>query len=210
MARIIDSIKTGCSVKNVHILQFQNPLQTKFSLHISVCQSQILKKTFPETLYWQSLDKKIENLTQSRISFILNLHGTHYFLPKDENVVIVNLLSYGTAAKDSTLKTAGFYRDEPKSYKDNALVKKTNKSSVGIISTVSSFFPDFFHLKICNHLGLWQITPFLEASFCTARFVCSVFTQYSMIRSSTDYERPVKTFSIKIPSFWACVGNLGR
>ena len=169
--------------------------------------SPFFSQSFPETLYWQSLDKKIENLTQSRISFILNLHGTHYFLPKDENVVVVNFLSYGTAAKDSTLKTAGFYRDEPKSYKDNALVKKTNKSSVGIISTVSSFFPDFFHLKICNHLGLWQITPFFGGFLLYGLYVRS---SPSMIRRSTDYERPVKTFSIKIPSFWACVGNLGR
>ena len=68
-------------------------------------------------------DRELDTI-KNKLKFILNLHGTHYFLPKDENVVVVNLLSYGTAAKDSTLKTAGFYRDEPKSYKDNSLVKE--------------------------------------------------------------------------------------
>ena len=40
-----NSIKSDCSVKNVHISQFQNPLQTKFNLHISLCQGQIEKTT---------------------------------------------------------------------------------------------------------------------------------------------------------------------
>ena len=40
----IYSIKTGCSFQNVHISGFQNSLQTKFDLYISVCQSQIKKK----------------------------------------------------------------------------------------------------------------------------------------------------------------------
>ena len=44
MACNINSIKTDCNVKNVHISQFQNALQTKFNLHISLCQSQ--KKHF--------------------------------------------------------------------------------------------------------------------------------------------------------------------
>ena len=47
----INSIKTGWIVKNVHILKFQNPLQTKFNFHISVCQLQIKNKAYPETLY---------------------------------------------------------------------------------------------------------------------------------------------------------------
>ena len=40
----IYSIKTDCSFQNVHISGFQNSLQTKFDLYISVCQSQIKKK----------------------------------------------------------------------------------------------------------------------------------------------------------------------
>ena len=40
----INSIITGCTVKNVKISQFQNPLQTKFNLQIFVCQCQIEKK----------------------------------------------------------------------------------------------------------------------------------------------------------------------
>ena len=45
MAHIIYSIKTGCSFQNVHISGFQNSLQTKFDLYISVGQSQIKKQT---------------------------------------------------------------------------------------------------------------------------------------------------------------------
>ena len=44
MMHIIYSIKTGCSFQNVHISGFQNSLQTKFDLYISVCQSHIKKK----------------------------------------------------------------------------------------------------------------------------------------------------------------------
>ena len=52
MACNIISIKTDCSVKNVHISQFQNPLQTKFNLHISLSLSNRKNQPYPETLYY--------------------------------------------------------------------------------------------------------------------------------------------------------------
>ena len=49
-------------------------------------------------------DRELDTI-KNKLKFILNLHGTHYFLPKDENVVVDNLLSYGTADKFLTMST---------------------------------------------------------------------------------------------------------
>ena len=86
MACIINSIKTGHSVKNVHISLFQNPLQTKFSLHISVCQSQIKKnQTFPEILYiWTCLFSQFHTIM---LFVLLNLCCRLHFFDGMNNVL---------------------------------------------------------------------------------------------------------------------------
>ena len=67
MACNINAIKTGCSVKNVHISQFQN-LQIKFNLHISVCQRQIkINKAYPEALICMS---DTDNMKPAKLTFL--------------------------------------------------------------------------------------------------------------------------------------------
>ena len=45
MEGIIDSIKTGCRLKNVHVSQFQNPLKTKLLNYIFLSARAKLEKT---------------------------------------------------------------------------------------------------------------------------------------------------------------------
>ena len=66
MARIIDSTKTGCTVKNVHISQFQNPLQTNFSMHTTyfcLSESKLEKQTIsgdPVSVQWKVFKNAME------------------------------------------------------------------------------------------------------------------------------------------------------
>ena len=63
----IISIKTNCSIKNVHFSQFQNPIQTKFNLNITVCQSRV----YCSQLYSKAFDIKM-TVKSSAINLFLN------------------------------------------------------------------------------------------------------------------------------------------
>ena len=73
-------IKMGCNSENSSIFEDQNHLQTKFNLHIAICQNQFtFVSSLWNTLYYKKVKKKWKNLSclMGKISYfrVFSLFG---------------------------------------------------------------------------------------------------------------------------------------